>query len=81
MFLSSHRCIAPAVVFSNGSPNGHTFACLTVLFTYAHVHTEVRYTHRDTFYKLITNTTHLLTAENMEIQVQTYAEKSTDIHR
>lgn len=37
----SHRCVAPAVIFSNGRSNGHAFACFTVLFAYAHIHTEV----------------------------------------
>lgn len=37
----SHRCVAPAVVFSNGRPDGHAFARFTVLFAYAHIHTEV----------------------------------------
>lgn len=32
----SHRRIAPAVIFSNGSPNGHPLACLTILFTYTY---------------------------------------------
>lgn len=34
----SHRCIAPAVIFSNGRADGHALACLTILFTYTHVH-------------------------------------------
>lgn len=47
--LSFYRCIAPAVVFSDGRPDGHSFARLPILFTCAHVHVEDEQLHRDIF--------------------------------